>query len=98
MAGKFSFIAISHITSGYVEFIYLISECSLTRSIEIIANKRILELGCGTGFLGVIIASLQQLSTTQPCPLWLSDIREEVLTRCRDNIQLPCSMFFSCWN
>jgi hypothetical protein len=46
------------------------------------------------GFLGAIVASLQLLTSPYATsPLWLSDVNEEVLTRCRGNIQLPCSTF-----
>lgn len=63
--------------------------------IDIIEGKRVLELGSGVGFLGIIAASLQQLSSrntpsTSPS-IWLTDANEEVLTLCRRNVQLPCS-------
>ncbi|TRM65836.1 hypothetical protein BD626DRAFT_192807 [Schizophyllum amplum] len=63
---------------------------------DLIANKRILELGSGIGFLGIICASLQRLhQTTESAPpphLWLTDANEDVLTKCRGNVQLPCNL------
>ncbi|KAL1748932.1 hypothetical protein HDZ31DRAFT_79288 [Schizophyllum fasciatum] len=63
---------------------------------DLIANKRILELGSGIGFLGVICASLQQLHQTAenapPPHLWLTDVNEDVLARCKANVQLPCNL------
>ncbi|GAV98902.1 Protein FAM86B1 [Lentinula edodes] len=58
----------------------------------IIEGKRVLELGSGIGFLGIIAASLQQLSPKYTSSLWLTDVNEEVLTQCRHNIQLPCNV------
>ncbi|KIM88688.1 hypothetical protein PILCRDRAFT_2883 [Piloderma croceum F 1598] len=64
---------------------------------ELITNKRILELGSGSGFLGIIVASLQQLDHTYDegthasGPIWLTDVNDVVLSRCRDNVQLPCN-------
>jgi len=63
---------------------------------ELIISKRVLELGSGVGALGIIVATLQQLSKTStnlsPGSLWLTDVNEEVLTRCRDNLNLPCNI------
>ena len=65
---------------------------------DLIANKRILELGSGIGFLGIICASVQLLNQTTenaPAPhLWLTDVNDDVLARCKANVQLPCSMSF----
>jgi protein-lysine N-methyltransferase EEF2KMT len=67
------------------------------RSAELITNKTILELGSGSGFLGIIVASLQQSDRTYDegihasGPIWLTDVNDMVLSRCRDNVQLPCS-------
>ena len=68
---------------------------------ELVISKRILELGSGVGLLGIIVATLQQLSKTanaqlpdlSPGSLWLTDLNDEVLSRCRDNINLPCSEY-----
>lgn len=63
-----------------------------------LGSRRILELGCGAGFLGIVVAQLQ-LDTfniagggknTRPA-LTLSDINDDVLTRARRNVRLPCS-------
>ncbi|KAF8973487.1 hypothetical protein BDZ97DRAFT_1911974 [Flammula alnicola] len=70
---------------------------------NLVTSKRILELGSGIGFLGIIVASLQQLLKTSELPassetgasLWLTDINDEVLARCRDNVNLPCNISFS---
>ncbi|KAE9409186.1 hypothetical protein BT96DRAFT_1012783 [Gymnopus androsaceus JB14] len=68
----------------------------LIQNRDIIEGKRVLELGSGVGFLGIIAASLQQLSSrntpsTSPS-IWLTDANEEVLTLCRRNVQLPCNL------
>jgi len=66
-------------------------------STECVEKKRVLELGSGTGFLGIIVASLQQLYHSQNednhgnGSLWLTDVNDEALIRCRDNAQLLCS-------
>jgi hypothetical protein len=68
---------------------------TICSSTEIIAHKRILELGCGAGFMGIVVATLQKLVAPQENhALWLSDINEEVLARCYNNVQLTCSMYF----
>ncbi|KAJ6601329.1 hypothetical protein DFH09DRAFT_969966 [Mycena vulgaris] len=58
----------------------------------LIHGKRILELGSGTGFLGSVVASLQLLDPAPPGTLWMSDINDSVLSRCRDNVHLPCNL------
>jgi protein-lysine N-methyltransferase EEF2KMT len=71
---------------------------------ESITSKRVLELGSGVGFLGIIVATLQQLelssktanarlTISSPGSLWLTDLNDEVLSRCRDNLNLPCSEY-----
>ncbi|KIK70540.1 hypothetical protein GYMLUDRAFT_32580 [Collybiopsis luxurians FD-317 M1] len=71
----------------------------LMQNTSIVEGKRLLELGSGTGFLGIIAASLQQLQlnskkTTllESSSVWLTDVNEEVLTQCRRNVQLPCNL------
>ncbi|KAM5532252.1 hypothetical protein V8D89_014091 [Ganoderma adspersum] len=59
---------------------------------ELVTGKRVLELGCGIGFLGIIIGSIQ---VSKPSPnassLWLTDVNEPVLHRCEHNLKLPCN-------
>lgn len=62
--------------------------------IGIVEGKHVLELGSGVGFLGIIVASLQQLAKTPDSAspsIWLTDVNEEVLIQCRRNVQLSCS-------
>ena len=59
----------------------------------IVVDKSVLELGSGTGFLGLILADIQVSSdgvTRQPT-LYLTDVNDHVLRRCHENTQLPCS-------
>ncbi|KAH9949381.1 hypothetical protein B0H21DRAFT_131633 [Amylocystis lapponica] len=63
---------------------------------ELVREKRVLELGSGAGFLGVIIASLQQRCLGDGNPesapaLCLTDVNDTVLQRCRDNTRLQCN-------
>lgn len=61
-------------------------------------NESVLELGSGTGFLGLIVADIQVSSggvTRQPA-LYLTDVNEDVLRRCHENTQLPCSKLSAC--
>jgi len=59
----------------------------------IVINRTVLELGSGTGFLGLIVADIQVGNgTAVGCPaLHLTDVNEDVLRRCRENTQLPCN-------
>ena len=77
-------------------------DVEMTLQSELVISMRVLELGSGVGFLGIIVASLQQLLKTtnlsnnrltdlSPGSLWLTDLNDEVLSRCRDNLNLPCS-------
>lgn len=67
----------------------------------VVKHRRVLELGSGVGFLGIVVASLQlQHATTSSCDdlcgtLYLTDVNEEVLVRCKKNIVLPCSKHIS---
>ena len=57
-------------------------------------GKRILELGSGVGYLGLVAAAIQldALAEDGPEPsIWLTDVNSVVLSRCRDNLNLPCS-------
>ncbi|EJD47875.1 S-adenosyl-L-methionine-dependent methyltransferase [Auricularia subglabra TFB-10046 SS5] len=48
---------------------------------ELVRGKRVLELGCGSGLLGIVVARLGAEKTI------LTDGSQEVLDRCRDNVQ-----------
>ncbi|KAI0334344.1 hypothetical protein GY45DRAFT_1242518 [Cubamyces sp. BRFM 1775] len=54
---------------------------------ELVVSKTALELGCGAGFLGIIIAGIQ-LAQSAEGSLWLTDVNEPVLERCASNIRL----------
>ncbi|KAK0456140.1 hypothetical protein EV421DRAFT_32759 [Armillaria borealis] len=66
-----------------------------------VRDARVLELGSGIGFLGMIVGSvqilaglptdIQQGSTPRPM-LHLTDVDSEVIARCISNIKLPCNM------
>jgi len=56
---------------------------------ELVREKRVLELGSGSGFLGIAIAALQSQSDT--AALCLTDLTEDVLQRCSRNLTLPCN-------
>jgi protein-lysine N-methyltransferase EEF2KMT len=56
---------------------------------ELIQRQRVLELGCGIGFLGIVTAILQNCQGE----LWLTDVNEEVLVKCMANVRLDCSEF-----
>ncbi|KAI1793145.1 hypothetical protein LXA43DRAFT_1003064 [Ganoderma leucocontextum] len=59
---------------------------------ELVAGKRVLELGCGVGFLGIIIGSIQTSENSlYPSSLWLTDVNEPVLHRCELNLRLLCN-------
>lgn len=63
-------------------------------TIEHTKGKRVLELGCGVGYLGLVVAAIQ-LNAPDPenfaSSVWLTDVNEVVLSRCRKNLNLPCS-------
>lgn len=70
----------------------------LIANAETICDQSVLELGCGSGFLGIIVATIQQTfnkrrqSHHQPLPaVLLTDVNAGVLSRCRDNIRLRCN-------
>ena len=65
---------------------------------ELVVSKNVLELGSGVGFLGIIVATLQQTRGQNiPGTLWLTDINDKVLEWCRQNLRLPCSRLTPCW-
>ncbi|KAI0001730.1 putative methyltransferase-domain-containing protein [Russula vinacea] len=65
----------------------------LIQNSTVLINKTILELGSGTGFLGLIVADIQVSSggATEHPALYLTDVNEDVLRRCHENTQLPCN-------
>ncbi|KAG1850570.1 hypothetical protein DFJ58DRAFT_793355 [Suillus subalutaceus] len=70
----------------------------LIANAETIRDQTVFELGCGSGFLGIIVATIQQKfnerheSHRQPLPaVLLTDVNAGVLSRCRDNVQLRCN-------
>lgn len=70
----------------------------LIQNPTVLVNKSVLELGSGTGFLGLMVADIQVSSggvTRQPA-LSLTDVNEDVLRRCHENTQLPCSRLAAC--
>ena len=70
-----------------------ISSPYLFVNLALLANKSVLELGSGTGFLGLIVADIQvgHSGTTGSSVLHLTDVNEDVLRRCHENMELPCS-------
>ncbi|PFH52345.1 hypothetical protein AMATHDRAFT_140300 [Amanita thiersii Skay4041] len=58
----------------------------------LVQEKRVLELGSGTGFLGTVIAAIQLQRMSPSTTLYLTDIDEHVLFQCRRNIELPCNL------
>jgi len=65
----------------------------LVRNPTLLAHKSVLELGSGTGFLGLIVADIHvgHGGTTGSSVLHLTDANEDVLRRCHENMQLPCN-------
>ncbi|KAF8604009.1 hypothetical protein BDV93DRAFT_522816 [Ceratobasidium sp. AG-I] len=75
-----------------------LSEWILANS-DLVVAARILELGSGTGLLGLLVATLQQLSQSSksaeptkegPC-IYMTDVDEDVLSRCTANLRRPCN-------
>lgn len=58
-------------------------------------TSNVLELGSGTGFIGILVASLQLHAATpfdRKVPsVCLTDVNSTVLARCQNNARLPCS-------
>ncbi|KAH8997412.1 hypothetical protein EDB92DRAFT_2101464, partial [Lactarius akahatsu] len=65
----------------------------LIRNPILLANKSVLELGSGSGFLGLIVADIQVChgGSTGSSVLYLTDVNEDALRRCHENTQLPCN-------
>ncbi|THV06587.1 hypothetical protein K435DRAFT_743723 [Dendrothele bispora CBS 962.96] len=65
---------------------------------DLVRNARILELGSGIGFLGIILATLQKLNDSSGAAqnrdrcIWLTDVNEDVLSQCHRNLQLDCNL------
>ncbi|KAJ2984488.1 hypothetical protein NUW54_g10491 [Trametes sanguinea] len=57
----------------------------------LIHGRRVLELGCGAGFLAVVAASVQLEKRMAAGSLWLTDVNEHVLSRCEHNLRLRCN-------
>lgn len=58
--------------------------------------SNVLELGSGTGFIGILVASLQLHAAIPPFDrkipsVYLTDVNSNVLVRCQNNVRLPCS-------
>lgn len=59
-------------------------------------TRNVLELGSGTGFIGILVASLQLHAATPPFDrkmpsVYMTDVNSTVLVRCQNNVRLPCS-------
>ncbi|KAI6048007.1 putative methyltransferase-domain-containing protein [Pisolithus marmoratus] len=60
----------------------------------LVAHRAVLELGSGTGFLGIVVACLQlrfDLTSANPPAIYLTDVNPYVLDRCQSNMKLPCN-------
>ncbi|KAF9225355.1 hypothetical protein BS17DRAFT_751056 [Gyrodon lividus] len=69
---------------------------------ELVTHGNVLELGSGTGFIGILAASLQlhaaislSSSNIPECSnmpsVYLTDVNSVVLARCQNNVQLSCN-------
>ncbi|KAF8921859.1 putative methyltransferase-domain-containing protein [Mucidula mucida] len=59
---------------------------------EHVVNKRVLELGSGIGFLGIVVGSLQmslEPDAEHKSFLHLTDVNSDVVSRCIKNVRLP---------
>ena len=68
------------------------------RRADLVDTANALELGSGTGFIGVLVASLQLHASIPPFDrkipsVYLTDVNSTVLLRCQNNVRLPCSKF-----
>ncbi|KAI0095225.1 putative methyltransferase-domain-containing protein [Irpex rosettiformis] len=57
---------------------------------ELVRGKSILELGSGIGLLGLLLSALQ-VSDAKPGRIILTDVNPQVLSRCEENLALPCN-------
>ena len=62
---------------------------------ELVQQTRVLELGSGVGFLGIVAATLQVSHGHTRGTLTLTDVNDEVLVTCGKNSSLPCSTYFA---
>ncbi|TFY71174.1 hypothetical protein EVG20_g1823 [Dentipellis fragilis] len=67
--------------------------CLLASQPNLIIDRNVMELGAGSGFLGVFTAHLQLgYGDAERMPsICLTDVNDEVLQRCNNNIRLPCN-------
>jgi len=61
-------------------------------------TSNVLELGSGTGFIGILVASLQLHAPIPPFgrkmpSVYLTDVNSTVLVRGQNNVRLLCSKF-----
>ena len=61
-------------------------------------TANVLELGSGTGFIGILVASLQLHAAIPPFDrkmpsVYLTDVNSTVLVCCQNNVRLSCSKF-----
>ncbi|KAF8347544.1 putative methyltransferase-domain-containing protein [Amanita rubescens] len=59
---------------------------------ELVQAKSVLELGSGVGFLGIVVAAIQHRDMLPGSSLFLTDVDEQVLSRCRRNVSLACNL------
>ncbi|KAG9313980.1 putative methyltransferase-domain-containing protein [Chiua virens] len=60
---------------------------------HLVNTSNVLELGSGTGFIGILVASLQLHAAhgRQMPSVYLTDVNSIVLARCQNNVRLPCN-------
>ncbi|KAI9570179.1 putative methyltransferase-domain-containing protein [Boletus coccyginus] len=62
----------------------------------LVDSSNVLELGSGTGFIGILVASLQLHAPIPPFgrnmpSVYLTDVNSTVLARCQNNVRLLCN-------
>ncbi len=59
---------------------------------ETVSDRVVLELGSGTGLIGILTAQIQLFATPLThASVILTDCRGDVLERCQSNVGLECS-------